>query len=204
MKNKLSIVISRLKAILNDQSGTVQLDIILTGLLGLLFSLMAPKDDFQKPLLKRKSFNLSFLYMLISGIGVAVGAYIIEPAWMWMFWVDPKGIPVSHIVFLFALIYPGSFLLGYLVAPHLDSAGWGWRILAVLIGYEVIFVIFNLTTRLWHVASFEQFAKGETVPLVSFSPFSLTPLAIELTIGLGVAVSSGIVLLLYLRRLSNK
>jgi len=203
MKKTLSFAISRLKAILNDEAGTVQLDIILTGLLGLLFSLMAPKDDLQKPLLKRKSFNLSFLYMLISGIGVAIGAYIIEPAWMWMYWVDPRGIPVSHIVFLFACIYPGSFLLGYLAAPYLDSAGWGWRILALLVGYEVIFVICNLTTRLWQVASFDQFAKGESVPLVSFSPLSFTPLAIELTIGLGIAVTSGIALLMYLRRLSK-
>ncbi len=201
MKKALRIVISRVKAILNDQSGTVQLDIILTGLLGLLFSLMSPKDDQQKPLFKRKSFNLSFLYRLISGVGVAVGAYIIEPAWMWMYWIDPSGIPVSHIVFLFAVIYPGSFLLGYLAAPYLEKAGWGWRVLAALVAYEVIFVIVNLTTRLWKVASFEQFAKGETVPLVSFSPFSLTPLAVELTIGLGIAVSSGVALLLYLRKL---
>jgi hypothetical protein len=181
----------------------VQLDIILTGLLGLLFSLMSPKDEHDKPLFNRKTFRLSFLYMLISGIGVAVGAYIIEPAWMLMYWINPVCIPLSHIIFLFALIYPGSFLLGYLVAPHLDAAGWGWRVLSVLIGYEVIFVIMNLTSRLWKVASFENFAQGNTVPLVSFSPLSFTPLAIELTIGLGVAVSSGIALLLYLRKLSK-
>ena len=204
MKRSWSIKNTRLSAILRDQTGTVQLDVFLTFLLGLLFALVSPKADLQKPLLTRHSFQLSFLYLLVVGVGVAVGAYVINPAWMWMYWVDPRGIPVSHLIVLFGFIYPGSFMLGYLLAPHLKAAGWGWRILAVLIGYEVIMVLATLSTRLLKVGSFDQWVQGQAVPLFSFSPLSFTPLFYELLIGLGIALIGGIGLLLHLQRLSKE
>jgi hypothetical protein len=204
LKKLLSIKNSSLLAILRDQTGTVQLDVFMTFLLGLLFSLVSPKADHQKPLLKRHGFQLSFLYMIVVGVGVAVGAYIIEPAWMWMYWVDPRGIPASHVIVLFGFIYPGSFMLGYLLAPYLKSAGWGWRVFAIGVGYEVILVMCTLTTRLLKVGSFDQFVQGQTVPLFSFSPLSFTTLFYELLIGLGIAIFGGIGLLLHLIRLSKE
>ena len=193
-----------LVAILRDQTGTVQLDVFLTFMLGLLFSLVSPQADLQKPLLKRHSFQLSFLYLLVVGVGVAVGAYVINPDWMWMYWVDSKVIPVSHLIVLFGFIYPGSFILGYLLAPHLKSAGWGWRVLAIVAGYEVILILFTLSSRLLQVGSFEQFIHGQTVPLFSFSPLSFTPLFYELLVGLGIAVFGGIGLLMHLLKLSKQ
>lgn len=204
MKSIWSSKESPLLAILRDQTGTVQLDVFLTFLLGLLFSLVSPAADLQKPLLKRRSFQLSFLYLLVVGVGVAVGAYVINPAWMWMYWVDPADIPVSHLIVLFGLIYPGSFLLGYLLAPHLKSVGWGWRVLAIVAGYEVILILSTLPTRLLKVGSFDQWMQGQAVPLFSFSPLAFTPLFYELLIGLGIAVFGGIGLLMHLLRLSKE
>jgi hypothetical protein len=204
MKKSWSINNSHLWEILRDQTGTVQLDVFLTFLLGLLFSLVSPKADLEKPLLKRHSFRLSFLYLLVVGVGVAVGAYVINPAWMWMYWVDPKGIPVSHLIVLFGLIYPGSFMLGYLWAPYLNAAGWGWRVLGIVAGYEVILILFTLSNRLLQVGSFGQFVNGQTVPLFSFNPLSFTPLFYELLIGLGIAVFGGVGLLMHLLKLSKQ
>lgn len=204
MKKSWSIKNSHFLEILRDQTGTVQLDVFLTFLLGLLFSLVSPKADLEKPLLKRPSFRLSFLYLLVVGVGVAVGAYVINPAWMWMYWVDPKGIPVSHLIVLFGLIYPGSFMLGYLWAPYLKAAGWGWRVLGIVAGYEVILVLTTLPTRLLRVGTFDQWMQGQTVPLFSFTPPSFTPLFFELLIGLGIAIFGGIGLLLHLLKLSKQ
>lgn len=191
------------KTILNNENGTIQLDVFLTFILGLLFSLVSPESDKNKPLLKRHSFRLSLLYLIVVGIGVAVGAYTINPAWMWMYWVDPSGIPISHMLVIFSFIYPGSFLLGYLLAPHLKSAGWEWRVLTIMVGIEAIFILATLPSRLWQVGSFDQFATGETIKLVSFSPLSFTPLCYELLIGLGLAVFGGIGLLIHLNRLPD-
>jgi hypothetical protein len=204
MKGTCSKEKLQLRSILRDETGTVQLDIFLTFLLGLLFSLAAPKSDLKQTLLKKYSFRIGVVYLFVVGVGIAVMAYIIDPAWMWMYWVDPKGIPLSHVVVIFGLIYPGCFLLGYLLAPHLDAAGWGWRIAALVFAFEIIFIASTLQTRLWRVGSFEQFASGETVKMLTLSPVSFTTLSIGLLIGMGIAIPGLIGLLLHLHRSSDE
>lgn len=191
----------QLRSLLCDQSGTFQYDIFLTFLLGLLFSMFAPQSDQQRTLLKRRSFVLGFLFNLVVGVGIAVTAYAINPDWMWMYWVDPKGIPVSHVAVIFGLTYPAWFVLGYLIAPHLDQAGWGWRVVGLVSAFEIIFIGATIH-RVWQVGTFEQFATGETVKILSISPLSFTTLSIALLIGFAVAVPTLIGLLMHLHRLS--
>jgi len=204
MKNTCSEKNLRLRSIFRDRTGTVQLDIFSTFLLGLLFSLDSPRQDLQKTLLKRKGFRIGFLFNLVVGVGIAVSASIINPDWMWIYWVDPKGIPASHIAVIFALLYPAWFMLGYLIAPHLDRAGWGGRIAALVPAFELVFILSTLPTRLRRVGTFEQSATGDMAMMLTLSPLSFTPLAIALIIGVAVAIPGLIGLLWYLHRSSDE
>ena len=174
---------------------TVPIDAALTTTLGTAFDAAArnhiPPD---RPLLTGPYFRWGMVYNIVVGMGIAVAAYLINPDWMWMYWMDASRLSSWFTVYVF-LMYPAMFTLGFLLADQAEKIKTRGSIslLYALIACVVLFVVLTFG-RIWNVGTTAQWDAGTCEPLIG-PGFALTPLACALAIGLVFAVVSGVLLL---------
>ncbi len=179
---------------------TVPIDAALTTTLGAAVYTAAqdhiPSDE---SLLTSPYFLWGQAYNLIVGMGIAIAAYLLNPDWMWMYWVDTTRLSPPITVYVF-LLYPAMFTLGFLGADQARKLGdrVSLSLLAALIAFVVLFVLLTFG-RVWCVGTISQWEAGTCVPLIG-SGFAFTPLASVLAVGLILAIISGVWLLMRFSR----
>jgi len=94
-------------------------------------------------------------------MAVSLSLYALSAEWMWMYWVDPAGLPVGIVVLAFAM-YAVAFLAGYLLAPELErirmGAAW-WAVGAVAVGATLLELL--AWDRLTALGTLAEFATGQ-------------------------------------------
>jgi hypothetical protein len=174
---------------------TVPIDAALTTTLGTAFYAAAknhiPSDQ---PLLTSPYYRWGMAYNVVVGMGIAIAAYLLNPDWMWMYWLDASRLSAGFTVYVF-LMYPAMYTFGFLMADQAEKLRRHGS-LSMLAGLVIFLVLFIALTfdRLWDVGTTAQWDAGACVPLIG-PGFTFTPLATALTVGLALAVISGVVLL---------
>jgi len=162
---------------------TIQLDMLLTIGLGLLFSYLAYPHYQSGPsgrsALKTPYFICGLIYCIVVGDGVALACYLLRPAWMWMYWVDPEGLPPALMVYYFGL-YPVLFTLGFLAVPELEKLqpGLSLKIFFIDLAVVTLFIVLSFG-RLWSVGTLQQYLAGAARPMIGGTPL-FCPLAVVL------------------------
>lgn len=174
---------------------TVPIDAALTTTIGAAFYTAAknhiPPD---RPLITGPYYLWGMAYNVVVGMGIAVAAYLMNPDWMWMYWVDTSRLSPGFTVYVF-LMYPAMYTLGFLLADQAEKIKkrGSHILLGGLVAAVLAFILLTFS-RLWNVGTISQWDAGACVPLIG-PGLALTPLARALTIGLVPAVVLGVLLL---------
>ena len=174
---------------------TVPIDAVLTTTLGTAFYTAAKKHiQSDQPLLTTPYYLWGMTYNIVVGMGIAIVAYLLNPDWMWMYWVDTSRLSFGFTAYVF-LMYPTMFTMGFLMADQVEKIKKRGSFLLLVALNTVLFLFILLTLgRLWKVGTISQWDAGTTVPLLG-PGFSVTPLAVALAIGFFLAAISGLWLL---------
>lgn len=121
------------------------------------------------------------------GVGIAVLCYLINPSWMWMYWVNPDAIPWWHMAGIIFLGYPAWYTLGYLIGGELEKVALGLRAFLILLATIILSIAITIH-RLWAVSTYADYHAGISKPLLSMKPLSVTLLAVTMTLLLPVMV----------------
>jgi hypothetical protein len=178
---------------------TIFLDWALATGAGVLFGIAGRDQARDGSLLRSRAFRVGLVYLHVAVIAVSATLYAFEPAWMWMYVVDPARIPLPLVVLAF-LGYEACYLAGFVVAAWLER--WrrnsGWALAGALFA-GITAAEAAARVRLFHMGSYEEFAAGRAPLGIDLSPFRLEP-AMALVLGPGaLAVLALVVLLLRLR-----
>jgi len=162
---------------------------------GLLFGLAGRNEVASaSSLFRTRAFRWGMAYLHIGVIAISVTLYAIEPAWMWMYWVDPTRLPIVVVVLTFVL-YEVSFIGGFALAAELErvrrNATW---ILAGGIGAAITAAEVATRVRLFHFGSFDEFAAGRAPLGLDTSPFHLEP-AMAIVLGPGLLATAAVVVI---------
>jgi hypothetical protein len=174
---------------------TVFLDWALALGAGLLFGLAGRSEVADAPSLARtRAFRWGLLYLHVGVIAISAALYAIEPAWMWMYWVDPTTLPIVVVVLSF-LVYELCYIAGFAIARELESVRRNatWGLVAVMFPAITLAEI-AARVRLFHFGSFDEFAAGKAPLGIDFSPFRLEP-AMAIVLGPGLLATAAIVVL---------
>lgn len=165
---------------------TIQLDTLLTLGIGLFFAMWRMEREGAEPFWRQPAYGVGFAYTMMIGVGIAVVCYLVNPSWMWMYWVDPGAIPWWHMAGIFLVGYPASYTFGYLLGCELDKVNMNGTAFFNVLGliFTAIFITFG---RLWAVADFAGFHAGRAKPMIGMSPPSITGLAVVLLIAFPLA-----------------
>lgn len=135
---------------------TIPIDPGYTLIIGLFFGLAAAAGPN-----RMKAFWIGLVACALFGVGLPVIFYIANPAWMWMYWVDPAKVPAWFVVYVFA-IYFIPFFAGFAWVP---SGKRGWVVTAIVLALQGA-----LMAAVWDrysvAATYEEFHRGAGVPLV--------------------------------------
>jgi hypothetical protein len=174
---------------------TVFLDWTLALGAGLLFGLAGRGEVASSPsMTKTRAFRWGLIYLHVGVLAISLALYAIEPAWMWMYWVDPAKLPVVVVALAFVL-YEVCYVAGFAIASELErrrrNATW---ILAAGMFAAITAGEIASRVRLFHFGSFEEFAAGRAPLGLRFSPFHLEP-AMIIVLGPGSLATVAIVVL---------
>jgi hypothetical protein len=174
---------------------TIFLDWALSFGAGLLFGMAGRGESASVgALVKTRAFKWGLAYLHIGVIAISATLYIIEPAWMWMYWVDPARLPIVVVVLSF-LVYEICYFAGFALASEIEryrrNATW------VLTG--AMFLAINVAevatrTRLFHIGTFEEFNAGRAPLGIDLSPFRLEP-AMAIILGPGLLATVAVVVI---------
>jgi hypothetical protein len=161
---------------------------------GLLFGLAGRAEvRTADSLLRTKSFRWGLAYLHLGVLAISITLYALEPAWMWMYWVNPAQLPIVVVVLSF-LVYEFCYVAGFALAAELErwrrNATWGVAI-AMFLAINAAEVATR--TRLFHFGSYEEFAAGKAPLGLDFSPFHLEP-AMAIVLGPGLLATAAIVI----------
>ena len=174
---------------------TVFLDWALALGAGLIFGLAGRREVAASPSFTRtRAFRWGFAYLHLGVLAISLTLYAIEPAWMWMYWVDPARLPVVVVVMAF-LLYEICYVAGFALAAELER----WRrnstwVLVGAMGAAITAAEFATRVRLFHFGSFDDFAAGRAPLGIDFSPFRLEP-AMAIVLGPGLIATAAVVVL---------
>jgi hypothetical protein len=172
---------------------TVFLDWALALGSGLLFGLAGRGEVASSPsLVRTRAFRWGLIYLHLGVLAISLTLYAIQPAWMWMYWVDPAHLPVVVVILAFVL-YEVCYIAGFALAAELER----WRRNATWALAGAMFVAINAAevatrTRLFHFGSYSDFAAGRAPLGIRFSPFHLEP-AMAIVLGPGLIATVAIV-----------
>jgi hypothetical protein len=146
------------------------------------------------PGFRTRAFRWGLVYLHLGVIAVSVTAYILNPDWMWMYYVNARSLPIVIVALVFAL-YEASFVAGFLIGPALERARRGLGIaVAIVAGIGITIAEMASRGRLGHFGTFEEFRNGTAKQGLKFSPFHLEPVMALLLIA-GVVSTIAIVVL---------
>jgi hypothetical protein len=174
---------------------TVFLDWGLAVGAGLLFGLAGRNEVASAvSLFRTRAFRWGLAYLHIGVIAISVALYVIEPAWMWMYWVDPTRLPIVVVVLAFVM-YEVAFVGGFALAAELErvrrNATW---ILALGMFAAITAAEIATRTRLFHFGTYDEFAAGRAPLGLETSPFHLEP-AMAIVLGPGLLATVAIVVI---------
>ena len=180
---------------------TVFLDWALSFGAGLLFGLAGRGEvTAARSLFGTRAFRWGLVYLHVGVLAISLTLYGLNPAWMWMYWVDPARLPVVVAVIAF-LLYEVCFIGGFALAAELERRRAGATLgLAGVMFLAITAGEVSSRVRLFHFGTFGEFAAGRAPLGIGFSPFHLSAeMAIVLGPGL-LATAAIVVVLLRLRR----
>lgn len=162
---------------------------------GLLFGLAGRNEVASAvSLFRTRAFRWGLAYLHIGVIAISAALYVMEPAWMWMYWVDPARLPVVVVVLAFVM-YEVAFIGGFALAAELErvrrNATW---VLAGFAGVAITAAEVAARTRLFHFGTFHEFAAGRAPLGLDTSPFHLEP-AMVIVLGPGLLATVAIVVI---------
>jgi hypothetical protein len=162
---------------------------------GLLFGLAGRNEVASTPsLFRTRAFRWGLAYLHIGVIAISATLYVLEPAWMWMYWVDPTKLPIVVVVLAFVM-YEVAYIGGFALAAELErvrrNAAW---ILALGMFAAITTGEIATRTRLFHFGSFDEFAAGRAPLGLETSPFHLEP-AMVIVLGPGLLATAAIVVI---------
>ncbi len=175
---------------------TIPLDAVLTTTLGTAFYTAAKKHiEPDTPLLTTPYYKWGMVYNIVVGMGIAIIAYLLNPDWMWMYWVDTSRLSFGFTAYVF-LMYPTMFTMGFLMADQVEKIKKRGSFFLLIALNTVLFLFILLTLgRIWKVGTISQWDAGTTVPMIG-PGFSVTPLAVILAICFVFATIAGFKLLM--------
>ena len=172
---------------------TVFLDWSLALGAGLFFGLAGRREVEASPSFTRtRAFRWGFVYLHLGVVAISLTLYALEPAWMWMYWVDPSHLPVVVVALAFVL-YEVCYLAGFALASELER--WRRNSTWVLVGgmFAAITAAEVATYhRLFHFGTYSEFLAGRAVLGIRFSPFHLEP-AMAIVLGPGLLATVAVV-----------
>lgn len=162
---------------------------------GLLFGLAGRNEVASAPsLFRTRAFHWGLAYLHVGVIAISITLYLLEPAWMWMYWVDPARLPIVVVVLAF-LLYEVCFIGGFALAAELErvrrNATW---ILAGAMFAGITAAEAAARVRLFHIGTFDEFAAGRAPLGIDLSPFRLEP-AMAIVLGPGLIATAAVVVL---------
>lgn len=179
---------------------TVFLDWGLSLGAGLLFGLAGRRElAAARSKLATRAFRWGLVYLHAGVIAVSLTLYAMNRDWMWMYWVDPRTLPVPVHVAAFAL-YEVCFLAGFFLASELPARA-GWALAGALFA-AITATEAAARTRLFHVGTLEEFRAGAAPPGIALDPFRVESLWWVVMIGGGIATAAVVPLLLRVRRIA--
>ena len=124
--------------------------------------------------------GLAFHFVL--AFGVALACFLLQPAWMFMYFTDPRIVPTAIVVYIFAG-YFAMYVLGFLSVRAMREVDrrlpWG-AFFSVL---ALIFCFIGLTFhRLWYVGDFPAYVTGVAKALPGTSLFWILLVAMPLAV----------------------
>ena len=181
-----------------DETGVIETVFLDWGLAlgaGLLFGLAGRNEVASATTLFRtRAFRWGLAYLHIGVIAISVALYVMEPAWMWMYWVDPARLPVGVVILAFVM-YEVAFLGGFALAAELErirrNATWA---VAGFAGIAITAAEVATRTRLFHFGTYDEFAAGRAPLGLDTSPFHLEP-AMVIVLGPGLLATVAIVVI---------
>jgi len=174
---------------------TVFLDWALALGAGLLFGLAGRGEVRSSPsLVRTRAFRWGLVYLHVGVLAISLTLYALEPAWMWMYWVDPTHLPIVVVALAFVL-YEICYVAGFALAAELER----WRRNATWAVAGAMFLAINAAevatrTRLFHFGSFDEFAAGRAPLGIDFSPFHLEP-AMAIVLGPGLLATAAVIVI---------
>ncbi len=131
---------------------TILIDPGYTLLMGILFGIAALRN-------RTRALGAGLVACALFGVGIPALFYLLCPAWMWMYTVDPAKVPAWFVVYVFALYFI-PFLAGFAFVPRRG----GWLLFAVCAVLELA-----LMAALWDrysvAGTFDEFHRGAALPL---------------------------------------
>ena len=140
-----------------------------------------------------RAFRLGFAYQNAGVLGIAVALYLIQPDWMWMYWVPSARLPIAVVVLSF-FMYELAFFAGFSVAPALARR----RVIMpafVLVGAALTAGEIAARDRLGRFGTIDEYIAGTARHGLTLSPFHAEPVLTFFAIA-GTASILGLVLLL--------
>lgn len=174
---------------------TIFLDWALAFGAGLLFGMAGRGESAAVgALVRTRAFRWGLAYLHVGVIAISVALYLIEPAWMWMYWVDPSRVPVVVVALSF-LLYEVCYFAGFALASEIErqrrNATWALAgaMFAAITAAEVA-----TRTRLFRFGTFEEFNAGAAPLGLELDPFRLEP-AMAIVLGPGLLATVAIVII---------
>ena len=152
---------------------TIFLDWALCFSAGLLFGMAGRGESASTgKLMGTRAFKWGFAYLHLGIIAVSVTLYVMEPTWMWMYWVNPYVLPIGIAVISF-LMYEAAFIAGFAIASELERVKRNatWAVVGALFAAISAFE-FAARDRLFF---FADSASAARVSGLSFNPFHIEP-----------------------------
>lgn len=146
---------------------------------------------------RTQAFRWGFAYLHLGVLAISVALYLMNRDWMWMYWVDPRQLPIGIEALAFVM-YEVCFVAGFLLTSEV-SRRFGWT-LAAATAAAITFLEVTARTRLFRFGTLEQFRAGDAAPAVAFSPLRVQP---EWWLVSVAGVASLAVLAILLRRLAK-
>lgn len=142
--------------------------------LGFLFAMAIPMTS-RRPLRRTTAFFAGLVTFVIFIVGVVISFWK-YPDWMWMYFANVSGAPLSvqglHLllgIFVYYLLYCLGFLWGARTKARNNGAAW---ILLVLLGLASALIIVPFFPRYYSVGTTADYISGNGIPLPK-SPLAL-------------------------------
>ena len=174
---------------------TIFLDWALAFGAGLLFGMAGRGESAAVGSLTRtRAFRWGLAYLHLGVIAISVALYLMEPAWMWMYWVDPERVPVVVVALSF-LLYEVCFFGGFSLASEIERQRRNatWAIAGVMFA-AITAAEISAWRRLFHFGSLEEFNAGAAPLGLRFDPFRIEP-AMAIVLGPGLLATAAIVVI---------